>query len=199
MINRIDGVVLAGGRGRRMGGEDKGLLDWRGQPMVAWVAQVMRPYVNSLWISANRNMESYAAYADAVVADALPNFSGPLSGLHAVAEQSQADWLLTAPCDMPLLRATVFARLLHAARHADGSLHSVVAQSEDQTQPALALLPRAACMQIPQHIRAGRRRWANFVLAQKPRLVVFPAEWAPQFENLNSPEDQQRLHARAID
>ncbi len=189
----IDGVLLAGGRSRRMGGEDKGLLDWRGQPMVYWVAQALRPHVATLWLSANRNSMAYAPYADAVLADVLPDFPGPLAGLHAAAARSHADWLLIAPCDMPWLSGALFAHLLDAAHNPDGSLHPVLAEGAGRLQPSLSLLPRAACLQIPERIAQAQHRLLDFVLAQNPQPIPFPAEWARQFENLNTPEDRHRL------
>jgi molybdopterin-guanine dinucleotide biosynthesis protein A len=192
-MSRIDGVILAGGRGQRMGGADKGLLPWQNQPMVAWVAQALRPQVQMLWISANRNLDSYARYADAVISDVTPDHLGPLAGLYAVAERSDADWLLTAPCDMPLLQEAVFDRLLRAARGTDGSLRAAVAQSGGRLQPALCLLPRESCLRIPQHLQSGQLRWSAFVWAQNPLVVPFAAEWARQFENINNAADQQRL------
>ncbi len=193
MMQTVDGVILAGGRGQRMGGADKGLLLWEGRPMVSWVAQALRPHIECLWISANRNSAAYTAHADAVIPDALPNSPGPLAGLHAAAERSQADWLLVAPCDMPLLSAALFAQLLQAAVQEDGHLRTVLAQGANRLQPSLSLLSRRACLEIPQRIQMGQHRLLEFVLAQNPITVSFSAEWARQFENLNSPADQQRL------
>ncbi|MQT44675.1 NTP transferase domain-containing protein, partial [Pseudomonas sp. FSL R10-0765] len=76
-------LLLAGGRGQRMGGQDKGLVPWRGQPLIAYVQQAARALTDDLIISCNRNHDRYAAYADQLVSDGNDDFDGPLAGIRA--------------------------------------------------------------------------------------------------------------------
>lgn len=108
---RITGVILAGGRGRRMGGVDKGLLELRGRPLAAWVAERLAPQVDELLVSANRNGERYAAIGYRVVGDRIPGFAGPLAGLHAALKVAAHQLVATVPCDSPFLPADLVLRL----------------------------------------------------------------------------------------
>ena len=119
MRDRITGLILAGGRARRMGGQDKGLIPLAGRPLIAWVIEALRPQVGSILISANRNQAAYAAFGYPVIGDEaggpdLTGFQGPLAGIAAAMTLAQTPWLLTLPCDTPLLPADLAARLAAA-------------------------------------------------------------------------------------
>lgn len=112
---RIAAVILAGGLGRRMGGVDKGLVEYQDRPLIEWALAALVPQVDQLVISANRNLDTYAAYGHRVLPDTLPDFPGPLAGVLATFDAVQADWLLVVPCDTPHLPPDLAARLLDAA------------------------------------------------------------------------------------
>lgn len=95
-------LLLAGGRGQRMGGQDKGLLEWRGRPLIAWLHDVARPLTDELLLSCNRNHARYAGYADLLVSDDEDGFPGPLAGIRAGLAAASHRWLLLLPCDTPL-------------------------------------------------------------------------------------------------
>ena len=96
-------LLLSGGRGQRMGGRDKGLLDWRGRPLIAWLHDLTRPLSDDLIISCNRNTEHYARYADQLVADHDQDFQGPLAGIRAGMAAARHEHMLVLPCDAPLV------------------------------------------------------------------------------------------------
>ncbi|MDO9188930.1 MAG: molybdenum cofactor guanylyltransferase, partial [Sulfurimicrobium sp.] len=99
----VTAIVLAGGRGQRMGEADKGLVLLHGKPLVSWVLERIAPQVDEVLISANRNLERYRELGYAVLPDEMPDFPGPLAGLHrAMAEASHPLWL-SVPCDTPFL------------------------------------------------------------------------------------------------
>ncbi|MGB9128090.1 MAG: molybdenum cofactor guanylyltransferase, partial [Thiobacillus sp.] len=100
---RVAAVILAGGQGQRMGGADKGLIGYRGRPLIEWALAALSPQVGEILISANRNFETYAAYGHRVLPDTLPDFPGPLAGVLAALEAVNVDWLLVVPCDTPHL------------------------------------------------------------------------------------------------
>src|SRR5687767_10821159 len=107
----ITGVILAGGQGRRMGGADKGLVEFLGKPLISHVIQRLSPQVDEILISANREMETYAALGHPVMADALEGFAGPLAGLHMGMTEARHPYVLTVPCDTPLLPMSLVERL----------------------------------------------------------------------------------------
>ena len=97
MSQKITGVILAGGLGRRMGGIDKGLQELRGRPMIDWVIERFAPQVDELLINANQNVERYAAYGHRVVPDQIPDNAGPLAGLHAALSAATYPLVATVP------------------------------------------------------------------------------------------------------
>jgi molybdenum cofactor guanylyltransferase len=112
----VTGVVLAGGLGRRMGGEDKGLVELAGRAMVEYVLDALRPQVGPLLINANRNLDRYGAYGQPVIGDTLQGYLGPLAGVLSALQRLETDFLVTAPCDAPLIAPDLVARLYAAGR-----------------------------------------------------------------------------------
>ena len=125
--NSITGLILAGGRARRMGGEDKGLIPLAGRPLIAWVIAALAPQVGRILISANRNQAAYAAFGHPVIGDEaggteLTGFQGPLAGIAAAMTRMETPWLLTLPCDAPLAPADLASRLAAALVHGPDGL-----------------------------------------------------------------------------
>ncbi|HQS81213.1 MAG TPA: molybdenum cofactor guanylyltransferase MobA [Thiobacillus sp.] len=183
---RVAAVILAGGQGRRMGGADKGLIEYQGRPLIDWALAALTPQVDELVISANRNFDAYAAYGHRVLPDTLPDFPGPLAGVLAALQAVAADWLLVAPCDTPRLPADLAARLLAAAQRANVPLavaadavrvhHSCFIVRADQRDHLAAYLARGA---------RAVRHWQ----AELPSTAVrFEAAC---FANVNQPQDLQ--------
>ena len=115
----ITGLILAGGRARRMGGQDKGLIPLAGRPLIAWVIAALTPQVGRILINANRNQAAYAAFCHPVIGDEaggaeLAGFQGPLAGIAAAMTRAETPWLLTLPCDAPLAPADLASRLAAA-------------------------------------------------------------------------------------
>ncbi len=107
------GLILAGGAGRRVGGQDKGLLIRQGKPLAAQVAERLRPQVGQLIISCNRNTGYYATLADTTIADTRRDFQGPLAGIEAAAQLIDSVFLIVCPCDTPELPHDLTARLVN--------------------------------------------------------------------------------------
>ena len=127
----ITGLILAGGSNRRFHGNDKGLIDFNGEPMAARVAGVLRGQVKCLMISANRNHLQYSAYADQVINDWIGNQWGPLAGVYTGLLHCQTDWLLVATCDQPLLPTNYANQFI---RHCDG-ITMLVAEDPTRQHP----------------------------------------------------------------
>lgn len=188
----ITGIILAGGRGTRMGGRDKGLVALADRPLVAHVADRLRPQVDTIVISANRNRERYAGLGYPVVADATPDFSGPLEGIASAGAVAHTAWLLVTPCDTPHLPADLAERLLAAC----AAEHRPLAVAHDgvRLQPLFLLLRRELLVDLGVFLAGGGRAVYRWLDSQQPAQADFSACPAA-FENLNAPGDDDRLAA----
>jgi len=187
----IFGLVLAGGQGRRLGGADKGLLAWRGRPLVEPVVDRLRPQVEALAISANRNAAAYARLGLAVLPDRLGPVGtiGPLAGVQAGLDHFDVPGrnalMVTVPVDAPRMPADLVARLL-AALVATGAV-AAVAHAGGRLQPMFALMRTALRPRLQDFLAAGGRRadaWYEEIEAVPVRFDIPDA-----FLNLNTPED----------
>ncbi|KAB2319873.1 molybdenum cofactor guanylyltransferase [Betaproteobacteria bacterium SCN1] len=177
-------VVLAGGRGLRMGGADKGLVDYRGRPLVAWVLDALAPQAGEILISANRNLERYAAFGHRVLPDTLPDFPGPLAGVLATLRAVATPWLLVAPCDTPHLPPDLGARLLGAARQAGTAI--AVAADDTRTHPACFVVRTDLADDLAACLARGERAVRHWQAPHRPAMAYFDAAG---FVNFNRPED----------
>ncbi len=188
--NKITGVILAGGLGRRMGGIDKGLQELRGRPMVAWVVERLTPQVDELLINANQNGERYAAFGHRVVPDQIPDFAGPLAGLHAALSAAAHPLVATAPCDSPFLPADLIFRLFSALTATDADL--AVARTFDQPHPVFCLCKREVLPHLTEFLESGGRKIDRWYATLKVVEVAFDDE-AEAFENINTKEELGRF------
>jgi molybdopterin-guanine dinucleotide biosynthesis protein A len=190
MSDKITGVILAGGLGRRMGGIDKGLQELRGQPMVHWVVERLAPQVDELLINANQNGERYAAFGHRVVPDQIPDFAGPLAGLHAALTAAAHPLVATAPCDSPFLPADLISRLGTALVAANADL--AVARTFDQPHPVFCLCKRQVLPHLTDFLASGGRKIDRWYSTLNIVEVPFDDE-AAAFENINTREELSRF------
>jgi molybdopterin-guanine dinucleotide biosynthesis protein A len=154
----ITGIVLAGGAGRRVGHRDKGLLPYRGKPLVAHVCERLAPQVERIIISCNRNLDQYRDFAATVVVDRRENYQGPLSGLESVAPAIKTDYVAIAPCDMPALPLDWVVRLRAAMSRPDGTNTSLCyAHDGRRAQYLCALMTRECLSTLGSFLDEGRR------------------------------------------
>lgn len=186
--DHLTGLILAGGRGTRMGGVDKGLVEFNGQPMVQHVLAALRPQVAEVLINANRNQAAYRATGCRVVSDAVSGFAGPLAGvsagMHAVA--ATCTHVLVLPCDGPFVPAWVAQRLWAASAGKDDVI--VAAHDGERLHPTFALLPVSVRDDLDAYLAAGGHKIDTFYV----RHTFVPVDFAdcPQaFLNINTPED----------
>lgn len=189
---QLAGVILAGGRGRRMGGSDKGLQLLCGRPLVAWVAERFAPQVDELLISANRNGEHYAAFAHRVVPDANPGFAGPLAGLHAALMAASHPLLASVPCDSPLLPTDLVSRLLRAMVASGAEL--AVARTGERTQPVCCLCRRDVLPSLSEFLERGGRKVEEWHALLRVVQVDFD-DHANAFANINTSGELARFAA----
>lgn len=185
-------IVLAGGRGRRMDARDKGLVALAGRPLAGWVIDRLRPQVDEIVVSANRNLAAYAALGCPVIPDAVPDQPGPLAGILAAAGHVAADWLLVTPCDTPFLPADLADRLRAVANTRGVPL--VRAADGDQIHYAVMLLHRGLLADLAAALAGGERRVQAWQARHPHAEAVFDAPDA--FLNVNSEADLRLAEAR---
>jgi len=193
---KITGVVLAGGLGRRMGGIDKGLQELRSRPMVHWVVERLAPQVDELLINANQNGERYAAFGHRVVPDQIPDFAGPLAGLHAALSAASHPLVATAPCDSPFLPADLISRLFQVLTATGADL--AVARTFDQPHPVFCLCRRDVLPHLTEFLAGGGRKIDRWYATLKVVEVAFDDE-ADAFENINTREELGRFETTGED
>jgi len=179
----ITGVVFAGGQGRRMGGVDKGLVELDGRALVAHVIERLAPQVGELVINANQNRDRYAAFGYPVVADVIPDFAGPLAGLHAAMAGATTPYIVTSPCDSPFLPADLVARL--ALAWAATPLDLAVARTFDQPHPVFSLVRTDVRPHLEAFLRGGGRKIDAWYATLRVADVRFDDE-ADAFRNINT-------------
>lgn len=180
----VSAVVLAGGRGTRMGGADKGLLEYRQRPLIEWVLEAVRPQVNEVIINANRNLDIYAAYACRLVPDTLPDYPGPLAGVLAAMDVVGTEWLLVVPCDTPHLPADLVQCLRHAAQ--TGGVPIAIAADASQAHYAIMLVQTSLADSLRRYLKSGARAIHRWQGPFNPTRYTFAAGG---FENLNTLAD----------
>ena len=200
LTSTITGLILAGGRGTRMGRVDKGLQPFRGATLAAHVMQRLAPQVASVAINANRNLPQYQAIADAAAApgaggkvlpDELGNYEGPLAGLHTGLRHCATPLLLTAPCDSPFLPSDLAQRLHAAMQEQDADLAVAVTMEPDdsgalqrQLHPVFSLMKASLLPQLEAYLASGARRMEGWYKTLRMAEVMF--EQADAFRNINT-------------
>ncbi|MBP7628244.1 MAG: molybdenum cofactor guanylyltransferase [Pseudomonadota bacterium] len=187
---RITGLVLAGGLGRRMGGVDKGLSLLDGEPLVEHIIRRLAPQVGQLIINANQNHDIYAGFGYPVVGDRIEGHAGPLAGLEAGLAACTTPYLLTVPCDSPLLPADLVSRLAACLTAHKASI--AVARTGEQLHPVFSLIRSDELPELQAFINAGGRRMEAWL--RRLCWAPCPFDDCPEaFANINTP-DELRAH-----
>ena len=183
-VEDIAAVILAGGRGTRMDGADKGLVGYQQRPLIEWVLQAVRPQVSEVLISANRNIDAYAQYGCRVVQDAMSNFPGPLAGVLAAMNAVNTPWLLVTPCDSPHLPANLAQHLLEAAQATDAPL-AIAADPQREHYTTMLVQTRLADS-LRDYLQSGQRAVHAWQQSFNPARVMFACE---ELRNFNTQSD----------
>lgn len=182
-MEKITGLILAGGRGSRMGSVDKGLQIFRGITMVAHVLERLSPQVDEILINANRNLDDYAAFGHRVVPDAIDGFAGPLAGLHIGMTHATHPLVVTTPCDSPFLPLDLVTRLRTAMEKENADL--AVAKTFDQPHPVFCLTKASLAPHLQAFLESGQRKIDKWYTSLKVVEVPFDDEEAA-FSNINT-------------
>ncbi|WP_268796767.1 molybdenum cofactor guanylyltransferase MobA [Pseudomonas huanghezhanensis] len=178
-------LLLAGGRGQRMGGRDKGLVEWRGEPLIAHAQRLVRPWTDDLIISCNRNPERYLAYADRLVHDDQSDFPGPYAGIRAGLAAAVHPWLLVLPCDAPLLDSGLIEGLrITAQAHRD---KPVMVRQGEQWEPLLCIIPLAQSGAFERDWNEGQRS-PRYTLSRLGAVAFQCDAGDPRLANFNTPD-----------
>lgn len=176
-----DAVVLCGGRGSRMGGRDKGLLSWRGQPLALRMLACLQAWpLDRIWLSANRHLDAYADFGCTVLNDMRPDFPGPLAGIEAALSASEAETLLVVPCDVPRLPGDLLPRLQTVL---ETGIDVAYAADAERDHPGICLLRRGQLAEIQRRLDRGERSLWRWQAAVGAAAVRFDFD----FPNLNDP------------
>ena len=176
-----------------MGGIDKGLQAFRGEPMVAQVIRRFAPQVDALIVNANQNIERYAAFGHPVVPDVITGYAGPLAGLHAGLHACRTPLLVTSPCDSPFLPLDLVARL-HGALERDGA-DLAVARTGAQSHPVFSLVRRHVLPGLTDFLDGGGRKVDLWYSALKVVEVSFDDQ-PDAFANINTLNELAALSVR---
>lgn len=198
--SQITGVVLAGGRGARMGGVDKGLQLFNGVPMALHALRRLQPQVDSAMLNANRHLDQYQAFGAPVHPDALPDYAGPLAGFITALQHCPTPYLMTVPCDSPLFPTDLVARMAQALVHGEATIAMASVQEPDRhgqlgwrSQPVFCLLPVRLLPNLNAFVEQGGRKIDGWTALHKTVLVPFEDPRA--FANANTLDQLQALQS----
>ncbi|MGE0329538.1 MAG: molybdenum cofactor guanylyltransferase MobA [Ramlibacter sp.] len=191
--SELTGLVLAGGRGLRMGGVDKGLQAFDGTPLALHALQRLRPQVGQVLVNANRHLDAYRAFGVPVLADASNDFAGPMAGVLAGLQHCATPWLLAVPCDAPWFPLDLANRLAHAAAR-EGAKAAVAQDRDDQgeprLQPVFCLVHVSLAASLQAWLDGDGRRARSWLESQRAAKEMFDGPGDAQaFFNANTPAD----------
>lgn len=189
----VTGLILAGGRGTRMGSVDKGLQPFRGMPMAMHVLYRLQPQVDAVLVNANQNLAAYEAFGVPVWPDALDGFAGPLAGLQTGLMHCETPYLVTAPCDSPMLPIDLVARLAAGLQSNQAEVALAVTGSGDNLQPhpVFCLVRTTVLPSLSAYLQAGGRKVDTWFATLTMTHVHFTDDNA--FRNINTLEELQRF------
>jgi molybdopterin-guanine dinucleotide biosynthesis protein A len=191
----ITAVILAGGQARRMGGGDKGLVSLAGRPMIEYVLEALKPQLENILINANRNREVYESYHYPVIPDLHEGYKGPLEGMISAMASAETDYIITVPCDAPLLPDDYVERML--ARTISQQADIGVADSGERIQPVFSILRCTLYESLSQYLDSGERKIDLWF--QQHKMVKIDFSDKPEiFENINTREDVKNLEEKLL-
>lgn len=189
----ISAIILSGGRATRMNGADKGLVELQQKPLIQHVIKRLAPQVDEILINANREIEQYQAFGYTVLLDEVEDFLGPLAGLSLGLQHANHDYVLTVPCDSPLLPLDLAKRLMTALLEHDADI--AVASSDDNTHPVFSLCKKSVLPSLTAYLEQGERRVSTWQKSQKYIEVDF-SDCNEAFTNLNKLKDLAELELK---
>ena len=185
--SNITAVILAGGRGKRLGGQDKGLLKIDSKPLIEHILEAVKPQTATVIINANRNQQEYSGYGYPVISDDMADYQGPLAGFAAALSACKTEYILTLPCDVPVIPSDLAERLTEALISQDAEL--AVAHDGLRMQRVYALIPRTLLSNLLAFLGTGDRK-VGLWYAQLNVALADYSDVSDIFFNINTEEDR---------
>ena len=191
--SQITGLILAGGRGSRMGGVDKGLQNYMGMPMALHALLRLAPQVGATMLNANRNLSAYESMGTAVWPDTLADYAGPLAGFLTGLERCETPYLVTVPCDSPLFPQDLVERLACALVLENAEIAMAATRDKNglQVQPVFCLMHAELLESLVRFTQGGQRKIDRWTAQH--HCAVVPFDDALAFANANTLQDLQQL------
>jgi molybdopterin-guanine dinucleotide biosynthesis protein A len=190
----ITGIILAGGLARRMGGADKGLIPFLDKPMIAHVIDQLKPQVKHILINANREIETYESLGLLVIQDQIAGFAGPLAGLHIGMKHAKTDFVLSVPCDSPLLPNNLAIQLMNALQENNSDI--AIAKTGQQTHPVFCLCRTDLVLDLEKFLNNGGRKVEEWQKKHDITTVDFENQ-SMAFSNINTIDELTELERLA--
>ena len=191
----ITAVILSGGKGRRMDGKDKGLVEMAGRPLIEYVIDAIEPQAGSIMLNANRNLDTYASYGYPVISDTLADYQGPLAGFYSAMKAASSSHIITLPCDGPLLPDDLVARLVSALVKHNADI--AVAHDGDRMQPVYSLIPTRLTTSLNEFLDQGERKIDRWYEQHRLALADF-SDCPETFRNVNTDEQRELLQNEGL-
>ncbi len=198
-IEAITGLILAGGRGSRMGGVDKGLQNHQGMSLAMHAVLRLGGQVGSLMINANRNLGAYESMGVPVWPDSLADYAGPLAGFLTGLEHCETPYLVTVPCDSPNFPDDLVQRLAQALSAEDAEIAMAASYEMEgdaprlQVQPVFCLMKSELIESLVRFTQSGQRKIDKWTAMH--RCVLVPFDDGQAFANANTLEELQQLQS----
>ncbi len=191
--NNITAVILAGGKGKRLGGKDKGLVLYHNKPLIEHILEKIETQVSTVLISANRNNALYSTYGYAVIKDEMLDYQGPLAGFYTAMKNTQTEYIITLPCDGPLISYDLVTRLRKCLQHNPTKI--AVAHDGQRLQPTYALIPVTYLSDLNKFMRNGGRSIYQWY-AQYAIISCDFSDIPYIFANINTEEQRQQMERK---
>lgn len=189
----ISSIILSGGRATRMGGIDKGLVMLQQKPLIQHVIERLTPQVDEILINANREITQYQRFGLPVFQDVHDDFIGPLAGFSVGLQHAKQDYVLTVPCDSPLLPHDLAQRLLNSLFTHNADI--AVASSDGDAHPVFCLCKKSVLPSLTTHLATSERRVSSWQKSLIYTEVDF-SDCSDAFVNLNTFEDLAALELK---
>ncbi len=189
----ITAVILAGGRGSRLGGQDKGLVKFDNKPLIEHILERIKPQVDAIIINANRNLKAYENYGNPVINDLLTGYQGPLAGFISAMAIAKTSHILTLPCDGPMLPLDLVDRMLKTHETlAKSDKTIIVAHDGARPQNVHALIPLALIGDLKNFVANGNRKVEGWYATQEIAYADF-SDCPTLFSNINTERQREEM------
>ncbi|MFT5504329.1 MAG: molybdenum cofactor guanylyltransferase [Gammaproteobacteria bacterium] len=192
-VQNITAVVLAGGRGQRMGGIDKGLIELNSKPLIEYLLDSLKQQQVKTMINANRNLERYQEFNVPVFGDEHADFQGPLAGFYAAMNQIDTDFIVTLPCDGPFIHCEYISRFVDTYNSCQASV--LVSKDSERLQPVHALIKTDLKDNLVSFMESGERKIDRWYAQNNFETVDF-SDNTDMFLNINRPDDLDVIKSR---